>query len=96
MISWTIVGRSLPDLYTRLAGQPREITAPLVMKYGARKCRHEIRGAFFDGRFPARYCATPMEAAALPSSGPMSIRIRETWFGTHVDGIEPVDPLWNR
>jgi hypothetical protein len=96
LLSWTIVGRSLPDLYTRLAGQQREITAPLVLKYGARKCRYEIRGAFFDGRFPARYCATPTEAAALPRKGPMSIRVRETWFGTHLIGIRPVDPSWNR
>ncbi len=96
LLSWTIVGRSLPDLYTRLAGQQREITAPLTLKYGARKCRHEIRGAFFNGRFPGRYCAKPAEAAALPRQGPMSIRVRETWFGTHIEGIGPVDPSWNR
>ncbi len=96
LLSWTIVGRSLPDLYTRLAGQQREITAPLTLTYGARKCRYEIRGAFFAGRFPARYCATPAEVAALPRQGPMSIRVRETWFGIHMDRIGPVDPSWNR
>lgn len=88
-ITWLAIGRSLPDLYTRIAGEPRSITADLQLRDGGRKCRHEIRGAYFQGRFPGRYCASAAEAQPLPRSGIMRLQVRESWFGTHIDRIEP-------
>jgi hypothetical protein len=89
--AWLAIGRSLPDIYTRNAGEPRVITAEMRLLDGGRKCRHELRGAFFDGRFPGRYCASLAEAQSLPRSGIMQLRVRASWFGMHIERIEPLD-----
>jgi hypothetical protein len=94
--SWLIVARSLPDLVTRVMGTRREFTAELSKKVDvrnrSRSCDHHIAGPLFDGRFPSRYCPDDEELARLPQAGPMRVIVRESWFGIHIDRIEPTTP----
>lgn len=97
VLCWSIVGRSLPDLATLAFGEPREMTWTLTKdsRTSSRKCRKLI-GASISNSGSFRYCASAAEYAALPASGPMRLFTRVSWFGVHVDRIEPIDPSWTR
>jgi hypothetical protein len=91
--SWLIIGRSLPDLATRLVGSRRETVAEMRKEFRpqAESCAFRISGGDMQRRFPSAYCAEAAEFARLPDSGPMRIVAHESWFGRHIDRIEPMD-----
>jgi hypothetical protein len=95
-----IVAYTLPDLYTRMTGQPIEIRGVEFSKarsFGRGGCRYTVRAAAFArGSVRGHYCAGPNEFDALPQSGVARAYARQSWFGRHVDSIEPADPSWTR
>jgi hypothetical protein len=90
--SWAISARSLPDIGTRWLGADTQVVAPLrkVAHSGSKGCRRRIGGEFFRGHIPRHYCAGSEEFARLPAQGPMRLIGRESWFGMHIDHIEPI------
>jgi hypothetical protein len=95
---WLVIGRSLPDVVTRLFGRARQSTFILYAedRSGAKSCQRRVTGELFAERFPGFYCPSNEDFARLPTSGPMLVTAHETWFGTHIDRIEPVDPEFHR
>ena len=93
--SWIVVAHSIPDLITRVAGSSFSETHVLTKhhEHSRRSCDYCVKGKPFDDRIGRDYyCAWISEYERLPDKGPMLVRGRRTWFGRHVDSIEPSDP----
>ncbi len=94
-----IVGRALPDLYTRLAGTPFTLVQMGHKTSGSGRgwwlfCRHAVDTPGFprgsdDGT--GHLCVSRAEFDALPDHSEIRIRGRESWFGRRVDRLEPLD-----
>jgi len=99
-VIWIALADGLPDLITRAGGTPFVESHYLraVSTSGYRKgCANRVFGAPFEVGSPeGYYCAGSDELSRLPASGLMSIHGRQSWFGKHVDRIEPVDPALHR
>jgi len=96
---WIALADGLPDLITRARGTPFVESHYLrtVSTSGYRGCANRVFGALFERGSPVGYyCAGSDELSRLPASGLMSIHGRQSWFGKHVDRIEPVDPALHR
>jgi len=90
--SWAITARSLPDLGTRWLGTHEQSVVDLrkVKRSGSNGCRYRIGGKVFREGYRNFYCVSAEEFARLPDSGPMRLTTTESWFGMHIDRIEPV------
>jgi hypothetical protein len=89
---WPIAMYALPDLYTRAMGQKFEQVAPMQREYisSDRKCKRRIHGGPFASGGPSPYyCAGISEFDRLPDEGLMRVSGRQSWFGTHIDRVDP-------
>jgi hypothetical protein len=96
---WVALADGLPDLITRARGTPFVESHELrtVSANGYRSCAKRVFGAPFERGSPnGYYCAGSDEFSRLPERGLMNIHGRQSWFGKHVDRIEPVDPALHR
>ena len=93
-----VLTRALPDIYTRLAGDPFALKQRGTKETGSGKgrwlCYYVVHAPLFRTGKPGShsYCAGSDEYEALPWHGEMVIRGRESWFGKHVDRVEPFPP----
>jgi hypothetical protein len=97
LLGWCILTRALPDLYTRVAGESVEVTAVLEKKsvrLARLACGKRITGAPFEsGSLRNYYCANTREWLVVEDFRRVRIIERESWFGKHVERIEP-DPAF--
>jgi hypothetical protein len=94
MCAWSIVGNALPDIYTQLAGRPFTLVQEMQRQLSpsGKGCRQRIHAQIFDEGNPTDfYCASTAEYSRLPDHGMMRARGKETWFGRHVERLEPAD-----
>jgi hypothetical protein len=106
-LSWCILARALPDIYTRLAGESVEVITVLDKKFvrmgrystisrllGA--CDERTIGTPFDkGSMRHYYCATDLEWRAVKEFTPVKIIERVSFFGAHIEHIESVATEYN-
>jgi hypothetical protein len=93
MFFWAAFAGVLPDTFTRVAGTTFLETHDLRKEhsYKRRTCDYRILGApFARGNLRNYYCSWPTEYQRLPDQGLMVVRGRETWFGRHVEAVEPL------
>ena len=84
---------AVPDLLTRALGAPFSETHSLVKAHvNIRKaCSLQVYGASLRVTFyKDHYCAWREEFEQLPDQGRMRVRGHESWFGKHIDRIEPL------
>ena len=84
---------ALPDIITRLAGSHFSETHELSKRYinSHRGCDYRLFGSpFSQSNSQNYYCAEADEFARLPAQGRMRVHGRQTWFGMHIYGIEPI------
>jgi hypothetical protein len=94
-MSWLVLSIAVPDIITRLSeshiAEIHELRKEHVDSH--RGCDHRVFGPPFErGYSIGYYCAGPAEFARLPARGAMRIHGRQSWFGKHVEWVEPVDP----
>ena len=92
--TWTTLALGLPDVYTRIVGAQFAGSHELQKSWidSHRGCDNRVLGTPFESGLHEYYCAGPEEFDRLPARGLMSIHGRQSWFGIHVDRIEPIDP----
>jgi hypothetical protein len=91
---WAAFAGALPDTLTRLLGSEFVETHELRKEhsYKRRTCDYRILGPpFARGNLRDYYCSWPTEYHRLPDKGLMVVRGRQSWFGRHIDSVEPAE-----
>lgn len=85
---WVLFSRSIPDIITRLVGEPLSIYTELEKdhSYRRRQCDYQVRGDYLS--FPGYICVFPSQFDRLPDKGLMSLTGSATVFGMHVTTVE--------
>jgi hypothetical protein len=93
--TWAVLGVGVPALYTRFAGRAHQAAFEIQTQESGpgRSCRFRVFGEpFREGGLQDYYCASGAEFADLPEGqAPALVHWRQSWFGRHIDRIDPVE-----
>lgn len=87
---WLAIVRVVPDTAARVFGRPAEVTSSLraVYSYRRRLCDYRLEGELLSRALPADYiCISTSDYTALQTSGPVTLRVRQTPLGMHIDKV---------
>jgi len=93
LVTYFLVAFTIPEVFTRLGGTPFEIhDVHFFTHQGSYRggCPREVHSPLFELGGPhGYYCAGRNEYAALGKEGTAHVYGRQSWFGRHIDYLEP-------
>jgi hypothetical protein len=88
--AWFALARAVPDVFTRLAGQPFDLAlAGRTQKICGRGCQYfAVMPVFANGKTELVRIDS-REYSSLPAEGIYRLTGRKSWFGLHLDRVDP-------
>jgi hypothetical protein len=89
---WLLIGRLVPDIWTRAVGSRHEAFGVMrdLSDTATPLCNLHLSDDEMQLYFPPDYCPHEGDLKRLPLSGPVRVTSYKSWFGHHIDPIEPI------
>ncbi len=91
MVSWSMFAAALPDLYTRIAGNPFRIEQTVTVRTLGAKCHNRLQAPLLEhGPMRDHICVPDQVALRMARDQKAVFSGRESWFGRHVSAVATV------